>query len=184
MNNIRVEIISSILFIFTMINVNGQNVYRYQVSSGIGLSLLGSGDFTVLNIENEVGYSINNWLFTSLSLNYGRAFTNFRLYSLSFLQGNLNIYISLFNRKRVSLNLGTGVSIFDLNAVRTKVYPPDNLFHLYFEDYTTYGYNLIIEPRVSITERLFVKLKFMAQLYQNGDTNAGGICKLGYRFNL
>ena len=124
-----------------------QEIYRYRFSTGIGLSLLGSGDNTALNFENEFGVKVNKWMSTTATLNYGRAFTTYKLFSSSFIQGNLNILFHSFHKNRLGVNFGIGLSIFDLNEVRTSVYPPDNISHFYFNDYTTVGINLIFEPR-------------------------------------
>lgn len=148
---------------------------------------MGSGDATAINFENEFRVSIIDYISTGLSFNYGRGLTSRYLFSSSFIQGNLNIFGELFPKSKLGLSLGGGISLFDLNEVSVKSghYETGEFIadDYYFKDYTTVGYNLIIEPRVNITNRLLIRLRLIAQLYENGDTNAGGILKLGYRFN-
>ncbi len=170
-----------------VIHIQGQEVtskFRYEL--GVGLSLLGSGDHTVYNIENEIDYSLNNYLELSVSLNYGRAQTSRFVFSSSFVQGNINLSVIPFtNLKKYALKFGVGASMVSINEVSVSVahHEPDGTWVVddyNFKDYSTIGYNLIIENSYNLSRRYSIGIKLFGQSYKNRDTNFGGIFKVGY----
>ena len=175
-----------IILLIAAIQLNAQDIQRkFDVRFGIGISLLGTGDMTTINFENEINYKINHYFTGSFSLNYGTG--NSGLYETStYFQGNLNIFISPFkNSRRNDFRIGTGLSImnitdsyfienFNIESGLTSTY--------YLDKRNSYGINIIIENTFSITERLLIGLKLFTQPYiSNGDINSGILFKLGLK---
>ncbi|MEZ4907975.1 MAG: hypothetical protein R2771_10150 [Saprospiraceae bacterium] len=66
MNNIFKLVFIILFFNFFIIGKSySQEFFQYRINTGIGLSLLGSGDNNALNIENELGVNINKWISTT-----------------------------------------------------------------------------------------------------------------------
>ena len=72
---------------------------NFDIRFGAGLSLLGTGDMRGTMFENEINYKVNQYIATALSVGYGKS--NDGVYeTASFIQGNINAYISPFKNSR------------------------------------------------------------------------------------
>lgn len=159
---------------------------KIDIRIGSGISLLGTGDMTTLNIENEVNYKYNRLLSNSVSLQYGRSNSGVWK-TASFIQGNLNIFISPFkNDRKNDFRIGTGLGYYMISDAYLESAEYSN-GQLVDEDYkfeirNSFGINFILENTYSITDRFLIGLKLFTQPYFNGDINTGGLLKLGVRF--
>ncbi|HAY71785.1 MAG TPA: hypothetical protein DCX89_07825, partial [Saprospirales bacterium] len=77
--------------------------------------------------------------------------------------------------------------IYNLNegSAVTGYYDPDGHFVItdyYFTQYTTYGFNVLIENELLLYKNISAAFLLFFQRYQNRDTNAGGMLKMGYNF--
>ncbi|HRQ31050.1 MAG TPA: hypothetical protein PLU49_13290, partial [Saprospiraceae bacterium] len=142
------------------------------------------------SIMNEIDYSIAKRLELSMSFGLGKGL----LYDLkwpsvtSTFQLNTNLFfIPLIIRNKYKFKLGTGFSIYNLNegSAVTGYYDPDGHFVItdyYFTQYTTYGFNVLIENELLLYKNISAAFLLFFQRYQNRDTNAGGMLKMGYNF--
>jgi len=174
-----------ILFVIaTQLNAQ-DNQKKFDIKFGVGISLLGTGDMTTINFENELNYKISQYFSTSFTLNYGRS--NSGVYETSsYFQGNLNIFISPFkNSRKNDFRIGTGFSIMNISdsyyfsqdsGAGTGQTSPYN-----FDKRNSYGFNIIIEDTYSIKDRYLIGLKLFTQPYTNGDINSGILLKCGLK---
>ena len=156
---------------------------KFDVRFGAGSTLLGSGDMITLSFENELNYRINQYFTGALSLVYGRS--NKGVWeTASYVQGNLNIYVSPFrNNRRNDFRIGTGLSIYDVTDAYEQSTTYDNgiivdVDHI-IENRNSFGYSIIIEDSYRINEKFLIGLKLFTQPYTNGDINSGGFLKFG-----
>lgn len=162
--------------------------YRYEL--GAGISLFGSGDITCVSILNEFDYLVSKRLEGSLNFGFGKGLTRSNylpVFSFSTFQGNINLYYIPLNINRYKLKLGTGLSVFVLNEAGTLVGSRgpngEYIVHEYnLNDYTTLGYNLLIENEIMMHKQFSLAFLLYGQFYRSDDTNAGGMLKLGYNF--
>ena len=174
-----------ILFVIaTQLNAQ-DNQKKFDAKFGLGVSLLGTGDMTTLNFENEINFKISQYFSTSFTLNYGRS--NSGIYETSsFIQGNLNIFISPFkNNKKNDFKIGTGFSMMNISdsyylepecGVGIEQSTP---YH--FDKRNSSGFNIIIEDTYSIKEKYLIGLKLFTQSYFNEDLNSGILLKFGLK---
>jgi len=174
-----------VLFVIaTQLNAQDKQT-KFDVKFGVGISLLGTGDMTTINFENETNYKISQYFSTSFTLNYGRS--NSGVYETSsYIQGNLNIFISPFkNNRKNDFRIGTGFSIMNIS---------DSYYFLqecgvgieqtspyHFDKRNSSGFNIIIEDTYSINEKYLIGLKLFTQPYFNGDLNSGVLLKFGLK---
>ncbi len=150
---------------------------------GTGISLLGSGDMITINFENEVNYKFNRIFTGSASINYGHSNTGVHEAS-SFLQGNLNLFLSPFGNKFENVfRLGGGLSYYNVSDVyqkSTNYFGPETAVNYHrHETRSSLGYNIILENSYYLSRRFLVGIKVFAQPYINGDINSGVILKGG-----
>ena len=159
---------------------------KWDLRFGAGVSLLGTGDMTTLNLENEMNFVFNPYLETSLSIAYGRS--NSGIYeATSFIQGNLNIFVSPFkNTRRNDFRAGAGISLMNVadafqNEAECGVGPEQTPF-CHFDSRNSFGYNIIIENTYLVTQKFLAGLKLFTQPFVNGDLNSGITLKFGLKF--
>ncbi len=105
----------------------------------------------------------------------------------SYLQGNLNLFISPFkNTRRNDSRVGTGVSFYNVSDARLLSSRHDASGDLIeaeygFDERNSYGYNIILEDTYSFTNKFLVGFKLFSQSYFNGDINSGILLKFGVR---
>jgi hypothetical protein len=167
-------------------SVNAQNVEpKFDIRFGVGTSLLGSGDMRTVMFENELNYFINNFFSTSISAGYGRSNSGV-FETSSFVQGNLNIYISPFkNSKKNDFRIGTGMSYMNISDSYLESVNYENGIIIdedyRFDNRNSIGINIILENTYSITDKIMLGLKLFTQPYKNGDINSGLMLKLGLK---
>jgi len=175
-----------IILIIMAAQLNAQDKQeKFDIKFGIGISLLGTGDMTTINFENELNYKYNHHFSTSFTLNYGRSNSGVYMTS-SYIQGNLNIYISPFkNNRKNNFRIGTGLSIMNISdshcieqecGVGIKQSSP-----CHYNRRNSFGLNIIIEDTYSINDRFLIGLKLFTQPYSNGDINSGLLIKCGLK---
>lgn len=182
-----------ILINFTLIpNLFSQdNYYKSKYELGFGLSLLGTGDITSVSIMNEIDHRVGKMLELSMAIGFGKGIPRYNflpVFALSTFHINANAYFIPFQIKNIyKLKLGGGYSLFNLNEVGTQsghidennVYIVDKYS---INNYTTNGYNVLIENELLIYKNISAAFLLFFQRYQNHDTNAGGMLKIGYNF--
>jgi hypothetical protein len=177
-------LLALLILVFHLKGQEKQN--KIDIRIGSGISLLGTGDMTTLNIENEVNYKYSRLLSNSVSLQYGRSNSGVWK-TASFIQGNLNIFISPFkNDRKNDFRIGTGLGCYTISDAYQESAEYSN-GQLVDEDYkfeirNSFGINFILENTYSITDRFLIGLKLFTQPYFNGDINTGGLLKFGVRF--
>lgn len=180
------NIIIIFIFLFISISLNAQKSNSgFDYRFGIGNSFLGTGDMLGVMYENEINYSINNYLSSGISLGYGKSDYG-ASETASFLQYNLNVFFSPFkNNKRNDFRVGMGLSYLKISDAymssaswtNNQLIDTDYVFDLRI----SYGCNFIIENSYSITDKFLLGLKLYTQPYFNGDINSGILLKLGVR---
>jgi len=176
-----------IIILFTIATqLNAQNIQKkFDFKFGVGISFLETVNMATINFENEINYQISQYFSTSFTLNYGRS--NFGVdKTSSYIQGNLNIFISPFKKNRKNnFRIGSGVSIMNISdsyhytqvcAVGIEQTPP---YH--FDKRNSSGFNIIIEDTYSIKDRYLIGMKFFIQPYINGDLNSRVLLKFGFK---
>ncbi len=133
-----------------------------------------------INYENEVNYKLNNYFATSASFNFGKSDKGVHN-SSSFLQGNLNLFISPFkNSRKNDFRLGLGMSYYgvsDTKIMKENVGYSSNFKE--FEKRNSFGTNIIIENTYTLKDRYLIGLKLFTQSYFNSDMNSGAMLKFG-----
>ncbi len=185
------------LFLFFMILItlipnlfSQDNDYKSKYELGFGLSLLGTGDIPHISIINELDHAVTKRLELSLGLGFGRGLsTNIKFpMAASTFQTNANIFFTpLLIRDKYKLKLGTGFSLYNLNKLKAYIGYQDLEGNWIITDYysiyyTTYGFNVLIENELLIYKNISAAFLLFFQRYQNRDTNAGGMLKIGYNF--
>lgn len=166
-------------------DIQKKNDAKFDVKFGVGVSLLGNGDMTTLNFENEINFKISQYFSTSFTLNYGRSNSGI-FETSSYVQGNLNVFISPFkNNLKNDFKVGTGFSLMNISdsyylqqecGVGIEESSP---YH--FDKRNSSGINIIIEDTYSIKEKYLIGLKLFSQSYFNEDVNSGILLKFGLK---
>jgi hypothetical protein len=158
---------------------------KYDFRMGTGVSILGTGDMITLNVENEFNFKISPNFSNSVSLNYGKSNLGIRK-SASFIQGNINIFVSPFgNKKKNDFRIGLGLSYYDISdayieSSRTHNGQPDVVIYK-LDKRNALGFNIIIEQTYSISNSFLMGFKLFTQSYFNEDINTGAILKFGFK---
>ncbi|WP_017733506.1 hypothetical protein [Nafulsella turpanensis] len=176
-----------LLFFLLSVQLFAQEVDKpFDLRFGLGTSLLGSGDILTITLENELNYKLTKYFTTGLSLNYGRS--NNGVYgTTSYIQGNLNVFISPFkNTRKNDFRIGTGVSLYNVSDTHLLYRWFDSSGELVEINYDvdvrkSYGYNIILEDTYSINSKLLLGLRLFTQPYLNGDINSGVLLKFGVK---
>ncbi len=182
--NTKIAILLSAI-LFSLHVIGQENTSKFDFRLGAGISLQGTGDMRTFNYENEVNYQLNRYFTSSISINLGRSnYGGFE--TSSFVQGNLNIFISPFkNNKQFDFRLGTGITYYNVNDAYalSKLWVNGVLVDADygFEKRNSFGFNLIIENTYLLTDKFMVGLKLFTQPYLNGDINSGAMLKLGFK---
>ena len=182
----KTKTIALISFIFITLQVIAQeNNNKLDLRLGTGVSLLGSGDMTTFNYENELNLRLNQYFTSSISINFGRS-NNGVSKTASFVQGNINIFVSPFkNIKRFDFRLGTGLTYYNISYVyeSSRQYENGILVDVdyEFDNHKALGFNIIIENTYLLTDKFLVGVKLFTQPYINGDINSGIMLKFGLK---
>jgi len=207
--------LSLFLMLTGLLNVHVQEEparKKFDIRFGAGWSLLGTGDLGAANFENEFNFKFSRYFTTSASFVYGRVAndspvvwtsypTNGEPYSgvqhwytsASFLQGNINIFISPFrNNRKNDLRIGGGISVYNIAEAYTQSYISmceewvpfygEYIIGWEYDKRTSFGWNIIIEDTYTIAGKFLVGVKAFTQPYMNGDINSGFIGKIGMVF--
>ncbi len=175
-----------LLAIFFSIQVLGQeNAHKFDLRLGTGISLLGSGDMTTFNYENELNIKLDRYFSSSVSVNLGQSNSGVSKIA-TFVQGNANIFFSPFkNNKRFDFKIGTGLTFYNVSDSRISSQNWENGVLINteyeFDNRNSFGLNVIIENSYLLTDKFLVGLKLFTQPYSNGDINTGAMLKIGLR---
>ncbi len=177
-----------LLFVLATLPLLAQNrseTHRFDLRLGFGVTILGTGDFIACNFQNELNYRISPYFSSSVSLNIGRSNVSAANQSgASFVQGNLNIYVSPFkNNRRNDFRLGGGISVYNISDYTTSPYLDTATGHEYrvFDGSrrTAFGFNMVVEYTHRISKKFLIGALLFSQPYLNGDINSGGMVKFG-----
>ena len=209
-----------VLFVLMIVNAFAQDEpvrKKFDLRFGAGWSLLGTGDLGAVNFENEFNFKFSRYFTASASFNFGRVASErediFTAYYVdasgnvvnssttvfnwphygTFLQGNMNIFISPFRNNRMNdLRIGAGISVYNMAEAYVQAYssvpedwkPVYGDYFVFWEDdkRTSFGWNIIIEDTFTIKEKFLIGVKAFTQPYMNGDINSGFMGKVGYIF--
>ena len=162
---------------------------RLDVRFGPGYSVLGTGDMRAFNFENELNYKLNPYFTGSASINLGRS-NHGVLENASFVQGNVNLFISPFrNDRKFDFRIGGGLTHYNISETFLDTdYSLDtyNQSVMYIPKYefnkrNAWGCNAILESSYWLTNSFLIGLKLFTQPYFNGDINSGITVKTGIR---
>jgi len=172
---------------FSTIAVFGQKeTKKLDVRVGSGVSLLGSGDVIAYNYETELNYLLNNYISSSLSIDFGGRNMEENVYS-NFIQANVNLFVHPFRNNRiVDLRIGTGLSYLNISdSFMSSAHYVDGVLvdvNYRAEQRKSWGVNIIIENTYRLSDQILIGVKLFSQPYFNGDINSGALLKLGYIF--
>lgn len=159
---------------------------NFDVRFGVGPTILGTGDMRTITLENELNFSINPYFTTALSANFGRS--NRGVYgTASYIQGNLNIFLSPFkNTRRNDFRVGTGVSFNNVSDVRVLSSRSNSQGEVTeieygFDERSSYGYNIILEDTYTVKSKYLLGFKVFTQSFFSGDINSGVLLKIGVK---
>lgn len=178
---------ASLLFVFLLFSMPlfaQDETKNFDVRFGVGRTILGTGDWRTITLENELNYSINSYFTTALSANYGRS--NRGIYgTASYIQGSLNIFLSPFkNTKRNDFRIGTGVSLLNVSNVRvlssrSNAKGEEIDIEYGFSERSSFGYNIVLEDTYTVKSKYLLGLKVFTQSFFSGDINSGVLLKIG-----
>lgn len=161
-----------------------QHESKYDLRIGIGSSILGTGDLVTTMMENELNIKFNNYFTGAVGL----AFANAKGYNrgATFWQGNGNLFISPFrNNRNYDLRLGGGFTVYTIED-----YYPSLIERIdgivvdidyAFQNRQAFGFSIIVENTIAISQKMVLGLKLFTQPYSNYDINSGVMLKLGVR---
>ncbi len=158
---------------------------KFDFRLGFGVTILGTGDIITCNFENELNYKISRYFASSASLNIGKSgLGQAEQASASFVQGNLNLYISPFrNDKRNDFRLGGGISVYNISDYTVSYYwdPVSQKNNTVFlnDKRTAFGFNMVAEYSYRFSKKFLFGVLLFSQPYLNGDINSGGMVKFG-----
>lgn len=170
------------LFILCL-NSYGQETYKYDLRSGLGTSLLTSGDMLTVFSESEINYYHGSKMSSSLSVALGKSNQGVNE-STSYAQINLSTFYSPFERKgRNDLRIGIGLSHYKVNDTyfSSGVFQNNVLVELTHTTETrrSSGLSFALEKSWELSQSTFWALKIFTQPYFNGDANSGLMLKFG-----
>jgi hypothetical protein len=175
-----------VLMVVLAINAKAQNTSsKFDFRFGLGTSLLSTGDMRTVMFENELNYSINNFLSSGVTAGYGKSYSG-AYETSSFVQGNINIFISPFgNRNKNDFRIGTGISYMNVSDAYLESTNYQN-GTIVDEDYRfdnrgSIGMNIILENTYTLRDKFMLGLKLFTQPYKNGDINSGLLLKFGLK---
>ncbi|MFK7920587.1 MAG: hypothetical protein AB8H47_01460 [Bacteroidia bacterium] len=179
-------VLFSILSVFMLTSLRAQTPLKEQKLIGklsLELGLAGSGDMTLINMENALEYKLNRYFTPSLSLALARSDRGYYL-TTSLIQTNANIFFSPFgNDGKNDFRIGAGISgmrVSNFYQSGTQFVTTQFVETIYtFEQLSTYGFNVILEDNFRVSEHIFVGLRMSYQLFENGDQIIGGGLNLG-----
>jgi len=174
-----------ILLLGTLQLFSQEKPKKFDFRFGTGFSLLGTGDMQTINFENEFNFKFSRYFTTSASLVYGRS--NSGVYeSASFIQGNLNIFISPFrNNRKNDFRFGGGISGYNVSdSFTSEIYNNGTYYGqtTVSEKRNAFGFNIILEDSYIFPNNFLIGLKLFTQPYTNGDINSGVLLKIGVAF--
>jgi len=182
--NTKLLICISVIF-FSLQAIGQEKVSRFDFRLGTGISLMGTGDLFTFNYENELNLKLNKFFTSSFSINLGRS--NYGVEeTASFVQGNVNLFISPFNNKRrFDFRVGTGLTYFSVAQVYVSSRYWENgvlvdIDHQFINRNAT-GFNIIMETSYLFTDKFLAGFKLFIQPYFNGDINSGIMLKCGFK---
>ncbi len=160
---------------------NGENHHKFDMRFGVGVSLLGTGDYVALNFSNELNYRLSRYFTAAVSVQYGRSGGQEKsrggFSSSSFVGGNVNLFLSPFtNIQKNDFRLGGGFSYYGVSDV---FLPGKGAISYTAEKRASLGFNVIAEDTFMVSQRLMLGVKLFMQPYTNGDINSGLLFKLG-----
>ena len=165
---------------------------RVDARLGLGPAFLGTGDIRIYAFEGEVNYRLNQYFALGGSLGYAQSrqgtFRSNPYEETSYLQSNVNFYISPFtNQRKNDFRVGVGTSYYSVSDVILAGYGYKGgsvlQTDLIDDKRQSFGVNVILENSYSITERFILGLKVFQQHFQNGDINSGIMMKWGITLN-
>ncbi|MCB0654865.1 MAG: hypothetical protein KDC57_01950 [Saprospiraceae bacterium] len=175
--------LNTFLFILLLLSSTSSQIplSRWDLRIGAGASFPGIRSITPVLLENEVNYTLNDLLTTSLGIDvaWGK---NQNHESLSYLQGNLNLFVSPFkNYYRSDLRFGSGLSYWNL---LTSLYADSgtSLDQIPIESYTYQyvGLNAVLEVRSIVFTKSMVGFKLLGQWYHRRIHNYAILLKYGF----
>ncbi len=174
------------LLIISFLSFSQEKESRFDFRIGIGPSLWGTGDYTLLNYENELNYKLNSYFTVATDLNFGvlpgtKNGKNFA----SFILINPLIYYSPFkNNKFWDFRVGVGLGFISIaQSEFSGSYLNNNpLSETYRnEKLGSSSLNLGIENNFQISKNYLLGIKLFTQPYSSGDINSGIMFKFGRR---
>lgn len=184
-------VLTIIINFFLVTNLMSQDVrLRNKYEFGLRVSLMGTGDITTISLVNEFDHLVSKRIELSINLGFGKGLprTDFLpLFSSSLFQLNLDGFLLPVVIRSYKLKVGTGISLFNLNQVGTRVghREPNGVYvvdQYSIRKYTAFGYNLLIENEIIIFKNISGSILLFGQFYRNNNTNVGGSFKIGYNF--
>ncbi|MFM1913711.1 MAG: hypothetical protein RIR51_1554 [Bacteroidota bacterium] len=175
------------LLLISFLSFSQEKESRFDFRIGIGPSLWGSGDHTLLNYENELNYKLNSYFTVATEFNFGglpgiKERKNFASYILV----NPLIFYSPFkNNEFWDFRIGLGVGFISISQsqVSGSEYFNNMLIKETYrnEKLGAASLNLAIENNFQISENYLLGIKLFTQPYSSGDINSGIMLKFGRR---
>lgn len=155
--------------LFFLLGVKAQSGDRdFDVRFGLGLSNMKTDNAFILMSEYELNFKFTDYVIFGPSVVLGYHSKKSHADLPNFYQLNLNAFVSPFrNNRKNEFRIGTGLNGYMIDEWSN------------YETRRAIGFNLILEDRYMINERLFVGAKLFAQPYLNGNWNSGVVLKFG-----
>lgn len=176
----------NILILLGAASLNAQSPissHRFMGKLSLEQGLAGTGDMTLIRMENALEYRLNRYFTPSVSLALAKSDRGYYL-TTSLIQSNANIFFSPFgNDRRNDLRIGAGisgmrVSSFYENGRRFEAGQLVETTYA-FDQANTYGFNVILEDNFRVSQHFFIGLQMSYQLFENGDQIIGGGLNIG-----
>jgi len=182
------QLLFVIIYTVFAVSLFGQkNNSHIDIRLGAGFSFLGSGDKFTNMLENELNYTINNYLTFSPSLAVGITNGNYKESGANLVHVAINIFLSPFRSNRFfDFRIGTGVNaykVFDYTLTYARYNSSGELidYEYSFDSRKSIGINILIENTIRINKNLLVGIKLFSTPYRNADINSGILLKFGVR---
>ena len=161
-----------------------KNKIDYRVGSGI--SLVSTGDVRAFNFENEINFSLNNYLSTSVGIRLGQGLTDYVNPVVNYIQGNIIIYCSPFrNNKRVDFRLGLGGSYYfynEMQIIKETIIDGEIVETISVNNKRkSLGANLVTELSFKMNEKFIIVTELYLQPYLDGNLISGFALGIGYK---